>query len=87
MATRKKTTHQAKLHELADNAVEYADALLFYGSMFGGRSLQELLESYKENGPYHPVRGELISHLHRCIDQLVETDAFIRARASCTPDK
>lgn len=87
MATRKKNPNQAKLHQLADEAVDYADAMLFFGSMFGGRSLKELLQEYRNLGPYHPIRGELIKHLERCREQLIEMDALIRARASCTPDK
>lgn len=87
MATRKKKTPQGKLHEITDKSVEYSDAMLFHGSFFGGTSLEALLKEYKNLGPYHPIRGELIKHLARCHEQLVEMDALIRARATATPDK
>jgi hypothetical protein len=85
MSKKKKTDKYASLNEMTDKSVAYTDSMLFLGSPFGGRSLEAILSDYREKGPYTPIRNELLSHLHRCIEQLAEMDALIRARASSLP--
>jgi hypothetical protein len=70
------------LNQLTDQAIDYAEALLFRGSTIGAPSLQKLLELYD---PYSPYRNDLIQHLQRCTEYLIEMDALIRARARTFP--
>jgi hypothetical protein len=73
------------LNEAADAAIDHTEDLLFHGSVFGGRSLQELLDKYKAEGPFTPTRNELMKHLVRCLTHIHEMDAFIIARARTMP--
>lgn len=57
------------------------EAMLFSGSLVGGKSLEALLVELKEKGPFHPVRDELIQHLHRCLEAALEARTFTLARA------
>lgn len=78
MPARKQKNPVVKLEQ---DAVRYAELLLFEGSVFGGRPLATLLKMYETDGPYTPVRNELILHLRRCADALAEMNALIIARA------
>lgn len=81
------TTAKNPLYELEDDSIHHVDALLFAGSVFGGKSLVTLLEEYTKNGPHHPVRHDLLQHLQRCTIAITEMDAFIRARARVHPNR
>lgn len=73
---------EGKLLLLLDNKVRDVHKYLYEGSVFGGASLEALIEQYKSSGPTHVVRWELISHIQRCLVALVDLDATIVATAN-----
>ena len=82
-----KKVDPTKLHKLEDATIRTVDDVLFNGSPFGGMSLVSLLQQYRKNGAYHPIRRDLIYHLQRCTDALSEMEATIIARCRVSPNR
>ena len=73
------------LDKMVESSMVQVEAYLFEGCLLGGRSLQALLDEYRTYGPYTPTRYELVRHLHRCLEGLVELDALLLARSCAFP--
>jgi hypothetical protein len=83
----KRKTPLNKLYDLEDSTIKVVNAYLFDGSVLGGRSLVSLLEDYRKNGIYHPIRRNLIKHLFRCAEALVDAEATVIARCHVNPNR
>lgn len=83
MAKRKKLP----INEMTDRQIRHVEQLLFEGNPLGGRSLQDLLQKYAEEGPFTPWRWELIKHLRRCADDLIAMDTYIVMRGHIRPQE
>jgi len=78
---KRKISDRAKIAKMVRESIANVHAHLYGGSVFGGKPLEGILSEYKEKGPFLSCRNDLLRHLHRCVDVVVEMDALIRAQA------
>ena len=85
--TKRSPSGRAKLFALEDANVAMTQAMLFEGNALGGRSLTELLDKYREAGPYSSARSALIKHLHLVLEQMITMEATIVSRCHLDPHR